>query len=221
MEELVRKKRLLDETQVPHYEQQYDFTCGPASLMMIFKHFDKKFKFNTEIETDIWRESSLTPLPPTTRYGLAFSALKRGYKAEIVTNVKGIEFVSKTPTRLTGRGRAGLMQAFLGLMQAQFEERRKRAFELGLKERKVKAVGVASVIDAIERKGLSIMLTSARFFEDEDWAHWVVITGNDERNVYVNDPGSLANKGRRVFSLKDFARVNGYYGDQVLISIFR
>lgn len=189
--------------------------------MMIFRHFDKRFEFNTEIETDIWRESSLAPLPPTTRYGLAFSALKRGYKVEIVTNVKGIEFVSKTPTRLTGRSRAGIMRSFMSLMQAQYEERKKRALELGLKERKIKRVGIGSVIDTIGRKGLLIMLTSARFFEDEDWAHWVVITGNDASNVYVNDPGSLTNKGRHVFSLKDFEKVNGYYGDQVLISIFR
>lgn len=219
MEELIEKEQMLETMRVPHYEQQYDFTCGPASLMMIFKHFDNKFKFSTQIETDIWRESSLAPLPPTSRYGLAFSALKRGYRAEILTNVIGIEYVNKTPARLTG-DRSGMMQMFLGMMQAQFEERKKRSLELGLKEKKVRNIGVASVIDAIERSGLSIMLTSARFFEDEDWAHWVVVTGHDGSNVYINDPGSMSNKGRRIFPTKDFEKINGYYGDQVLISIF-
>lgn len=210
-------------TQVPHHEQQYEFTCGPASLMMIFKHFDKKFEFTNAMETDIWRESSLAPLPPTSRYGLAYSALKRGYDVEILTNVKGIEYVNKTPPRLTGGRRiSGVFQQFVQMMQAQFDERRRRDLELGLKEKKVKKIKTSDVDEVLVKKGLSIMLTSARFFDDQDWAHWVVVTGHDSKdNFYINDPASNSNKGRRVFSRERFEEINGYYGDQVLISIFR
>lgn len=207
--------------QVPHHEQQYDFTCGPASLMMIFKHFDKKFEFTKAMETDIWRESSLAPLPPTSRYGLAYSALKRGYHVSILTNVRGIEYVSKTPARLTGRRRAGIFEQFLEMMQAQFDERKKRAFELGLNEKKVRKITTPHVVHTLTRKGLSIMLTSARFFDDQDWAHWVVVTGHDgDENFYINDPASKAEKGRRIFPKDKFEEINGYYGDQVLISVF-
>ena len=206
--------------QVPHHEQQYEFTCGPASLMMIFKHFDKKFSFINEVETDIWRESSLAPLPPTSRYGLAFSALKRGYRVEILTNVKGIEYVSKTPASLTGRRTGDFFEGFLDMMKAQFEERKKRAFELGLKERKVKKITIEAIEDVLKRGGLSILLTSARFFDDQDWAHWVVLTGCDDKNIYINDPASVTKKGRRVFSRTKFEKIDNYYGDQVLISIF-
>ena len=206
---------------VPHHEQQYEFTCGPASLMMIFKHFDKKFALTNQAETDIWRESSLAPLPPTSRYGLAFSALKRGYHVEILTNVKDIEYVSKTPASLTGRRTGDFFERFLDMMKAQFEERKKRAFELGLKERIVKKFSSAEAVSVLERKGLSIMLTSARFFDDQDWAHWVVLTGCDSENVYINDPASATKKGYRVFSKAKFEEINNYYGDQVLISIFR
>ena len=65
------------------------------------------------------------------------------------------------------------------------------------------------------------MLTSARFFDDQDWAHWVVLTGCDNENVYINDPASASKKGYRVFSKAKFEKINNYYGDQVLISIFR
>ncbi len=171
-------------------------------------------------ETDIWRESSLAPIPPTSRYGLAFSALKRGYRVENLTNVKGIEYVRKTPRRLTGRGMRDFFEGFMEMMQAQFDERKARAFELGLVEKYPKKISTEQIKDALQRKGLSIMLTSARFFEDQDWAHWVVVTGADENNVYINDPASASNKGRRVFSRKEFEKVNGYYGDQVLISVF-
>jgi predicted double-glycine peptidase len=206
---------------VPHYEQQYEFTCGPASLMMIFKHFDRKFVLNKKIETDLWRESSLAPLPPTSRYGLAFSALKRGHKVEVLTNVAGIEYVSKTPASLTGRRGGEWIQRFMQLMKAQFEERKQRAVDMGLKEKKVRKVTLKHVEDALKRRGLGIMLTSARFFDDEDWAHWVVLVGVDNKNVYINDPSSKSKKGRRVFSRREFESINSYYGDQVLISIFR
>jgi predicted double-glycine peptidase len=207
---------------VPHHEQQYEFTCGPASMMMIFKHFDGKFRLTNEVETDIWRESSLAPLPPTSRYGLAFSALKRGFRVEILTNVKGIEYVTKTPERLTGRRRGGIFETFMDMMREQFEERRKRAIELGLKEKKVRNISTGDVVNVLKRNGLSVMLTSARFFEDEDWAHWVVVTGYDDKeNFYVNDPASNSNKGRRVFSKEKFKDLKGYYGDEVLISVFR
>lgn len=189
--------------------------------MMIFKHFDKKFEFSKAMETDIWRESSLAPLPPTSRYGLAYSALKRGYGVSILSNVRGIEYVSKTPTRLTGPRRAGIFQQFMEVMKEQFEERKKRAFEMGLSEKIVKKLGASDVASGL-KKGLAIMLTSARFFDDQDWAHWVVVTGHDAQdNFYVNDPASKANKGRRVFSREKFDEVNGYYGDQVLITVFK
>lgn len=189
--------------------------------MMIFKHYDKKFEFTKAMETDIWRESSLAPLPPTSRYGLAYSALKRGYGVSILTNVKGIEYVNKTPVRLTGPRRAAIFQQFTEVMKEQFDERKKRAFEMGLSEKIVKKLGISDVVRALEKRGLSIMLTSARFFDDQDWAHWVVVTGNDGDNFYLNDPASRAHKGRRIFSREEFEEVNGYYGDQVLISVFR
>jgi predicted double-glycine peptidase len=214
--------RLLKVTnRVPHYEQQYEFTCGPASLMMVFRHFDKKFKFDKKLETDIWRESSLAPLPPTSRYGLAFSALKRGFRVEILTNVRGIEYINKTPARLTGGRRADFMKMLTGVMEEQFQERKHRATHLGLRENMVKKIKTGQVESTLERGGLSIMLTSARFFEDQDWAHWVVVTGIDGKNAYINDPASSRSKGRRNFSRQEFEEINGYYGDQVLISIFQ
>ncbi len=187
---------------------------------MIFKYFDKSFVLNKKNEIELWRESSLAPLPPTSRYGLTFAALKRGFGVEVLTNISGIEYVNKTPASLTGRRGGEWIKRFLGLMQAQFAERRRRAVELGLKEKKVKKITVKAIEEVLKRKGLSIMLTSARFFDDQDWAHWVVITGCDNENVYINDPASASKKGRRIFSKEAFEEINGYYGDQVLVSVF-
>ena len=188
--------------------------------MMIFKHLDKKFVFSKKTETDLWRESSLAPLPPTSRYGLAFAALKRGFRVAILTNVAGTEYLSKTPAKLTGRRSGKYVDRFMVLMEAQFEERKKRAIELGLKEKRLKKINVRAIEEVLKTRGPSIMLTSAKFFDDQDWPHWVVLTGCDSENFYVNDPGSVSKKGRRVFSKREFEKIDSYYGDQVLISIF-
>jgi len=206
-------------TVVPHYEQQYDFTCGPACLMMVFKHFDEGYVMSRENETDLWRQSALAPLPPTSRYGLALAALRHGLSADILTNVKGIEYISKTPQRLTGRGARDWTKRFYGFAEAQFEERKLRAVGLGLTEKKVAKIKLPDIEGRLKEGALSILLTSARFFEDEDWAHWVVVTGVEGTKVFVNDPASKPAKGHRVFSRDGFEKLNGYYGDQVAIFI--
>ena len=170
-------------------------------------------------ETDIWRESSLAPLPPTTRYGLAFASLKRGYLVEILSNVKGLEL--KPNPRLMGEAGIQTFARFQTMIDAQFEERKERALEMGLKERIVDGIRPEDLLEILQSGGIPIILTSAAHFDDEDWAHWVVVTWIEKENVYVNDPGSTLSKGRRTFSREKFGEVNGYYGNQVLVAIFQ
>ncbi len=44
---------------IPFYRQHYDFTCGPASLMMAMKYLDKEVRLGKELELDLWREGTL------------------------------------------------------------------------------------------------------------------------------------------------------------------
>ena len=112
---------------VPHHEQQYKFTCRAGIPDDDFQTFWQEIC--TYQSSGNWHLEGkpLAPLPPTSRYGLAFSALKRGYHVEILTNVKDIEYVSKTPASLTGRRTGDFFERFLDMMKAQFEERKKEA----------------------------------------------------------------------------------------------
>ena len=209
---------LVETSSFPHYYQQLDNTCGPACLLMIFKHFDQRFEMSKRNEIDIWRESSLAPLPPTSRYGLAFAALKRGHPVEILSNVEGVE-INQNPA-LLGEQVVQALSRFQALAATQFEERKERALELGLEERIVEKIEFEAVHDVVSRGGVPIMLTSARHFDDDDWIHWVVVTGANSQNILINDPGSVLEKGRRIFQRREFDSINGYYGHQVLVSIF-
>ena len=44
---------------IPFYRQHYDFTCGPASLMMAMKYLDNDVCLGKELELDLWREGTL------------------------------------------------------------------------------------------------------------------------------------------------------------------
>jgi len=80
---------------IPFYRQHYDFTCGPASLMMAMKYLDNDLHLEKGLEIDIWRDANLVTLPGTSRYGLAYSAVVRGFSARVTSNTGGIDFVDR------------------------------------------------------------------------------------------------------------------------------
>ncbi len=80
---------------VPFYRQHYDFTCGPASLMMVMKYFDNNLHLSKDLETDIWREDNMVEVYGTSRYGLAYSAAVRGFYASVTSNTDRIDFVDR------------------------------------------------------------------------------------------------------------------------------
>jgi len=47
---------------IPFYRQHYDFTCGPASLMMAMKYFDYNLHVVKDVEIDVWREGNMVEL---------------------------------------------------------------------------------------------------------------------------------------------------------------
>lgn len=80
---------------IPFYRQHYDFTCGPASLMMAMKYLDDDVHLGKDLEIDLWREGTLVPVYGTGRYGLAYSAAIRGFSAQVTSNTGGIDFVDR------------------------------------------------------------------------------------------------------------------------------
>lgn len=195
---------------VPFYRQHYDFTCGPASLMMAMKYFDQKIALSKELEMDIWGEATLVESYGTSRYGLACSASKRGFLPSIITNVRGIEWISKLSPPLNGLDH--------GMLKFFFEEQRRRCLKLGVPEMK------GSITIDLIRKWLSngavpLLLSNTAFFSKENLPHWMVITRIDQRYVYLNNPLGKG-KGRKVMvRIHEFPTFNGYKGDECVIEV--
>ncbi len=54
-----RRLRDLRATEVPFRYQSFDFTCGPACLLMSMRHFDPSLEATREREVDLWKKANL------------------------------------------------------------------------------------------------------------------------------------------------------------------
>ena len=194
---------------VPFYRQHYDFTCGPASLMMAMKYFDNNLRLSKDLETDIWREGNMVEVYGTSRYGLAYSAAVRGFYARVTSNTDRIDFVDRLIPPVENLN--------MQMIKIHFDERKNRCKKLGVKERR-HAITEKLIFDSLLSGHVPLMVTNALFCESENLPHWVVVTGLDERYVYFNNPLDLSPRKRKL-ALSEFHKFIGYRGDQSIVEI--
>ncbi len=167
---------------VPHYAQTTDFTCGPSSLIMSMAALDSRVKRNRALELQLWREANTIFMGPSGGHGgcgalgLALAAHRRGFKAEVHLNHKGV--------LLAYRAKSKERVAVMRVLQDKDLAEAKAA---GIP---VRHDGIS--LDEIEsklREGfMPIVLNSMRYLHQDPTAHWFVVTGIDDKSVYVNDP---------------------------------
>lgn len=170
----------LDMVRVPFYEQTLDFTCGPASIMMAMKAFQPDLVLNRKMELRIWRESTTIFMTSghggCGPYGLALSAYHRGFDVEVYVNDEGAMFL--------GTVRDLDKKEVMRLSQEDFLEELQQLpirFHYG-------ALTVAEIQQKFEEGGIPIVLISSYRIYHERFPHWVVVTGFDEKYIYVHDP---------------------------------
>ena len=196
---------------VPFYKQHYDFTCGPASLMMAIKYFDNNLNLGKDLEIDIWREGNLVEVYGTSRYGLAYSAAIRGLNARVTSNTDEIDFVDRFIPPLKDLN--------MQVLKLHFNERRHRCRKLGVNDRQL-AITENIIYDALLSGHIPLVVTNALFCEKENLPHWVVITGIDNRFVYINNPLDT-NSRKRKLALSALQKVIGYVGEQSMVEVWK
>lgn len=179
-EKKIRKNDKAFKIKVPYYEQQTKFTCGPASLLMAMKAFDKNLKSNIENELQIWREATTIFMTSghggCGPHGLALSAKKRGFAVELYLNSKASLFVQGV--------RDPQKKIIIETVQKQFEK--------DLKKTDVKIFydkySFNSLKEILESGGIPLVLISAYRLTETKAPHWIVITGIEEDFIYFHDP---------------------------------
>ena len=194
---------------VPYYPQSLYFTCGPAAVLMAMHALDSKIKMDQTAELRLWRESTTIFMTAghggCSPYGLALAAHRRGFKIDLFVSSRGTLFVDSV--------RSESKKEVVRLVQQDFvAELRSTPVKLTYHP-----LSLAAMREAFDDGGIPIVLVSIWRLTREKQPHWVVVTGFDDRFVYVHDP-NVDEEGNETpmdrmqipIPLKDFARMARY-----------
>lgn len=179
-EKRIRTLKKQPRLNVPYYQQGTDFTCGPSCLMMAMKTFNNKFEMSLSNELQIWREA--TTIFMTSGHGgcgpqgLALSAWRRGYKAEL--------YLSHTNALFLDTVRSLDKKNVIELVHKDFEKKIQVTNIKTIKKR----LALADLKEILRRGGIPIVLISTYHFDHNRIPHWVVVTAYDDHFIYIHDP---------------------------------
>lgn len=164
----------------PYYAQSTPFTCGPAALMMALNHLDPAQPMTRAQEIQLWREATTvymtTGLGGTSPLGLALSAHRRGFEAEVWASHLEPPFVDSV--RVEHK-----RQVMIEVHNQFMEEAQARG--VGLHQR----VLMANQVAELRQAGWQILVLISTWRLNRNKApHWVWWVGEDDHHAYLNDP---------------------------------
>lgn len=157
---------------VPYYQQTHTATCGPACLMMVMKYWDPAVEFSRKFELQLWKKSySLFLFGGTFQFGLADAATMNGFKSEIHQKQRFSEGYPTCPQ--VARLIEHMISSKTRLLNVPVMYGQEN---------------IAVIHNALKRSIPPIVFINLQPILGENVFHWIVVTGVDEQNVYVNDP---------------------------------
>jgi hypothetical protein len=196
---------------VPHYRQRFDFSCGPACLMIAMKFFDNRMKLNRELELDIWREAHLIEIWGTSRYGLALSAHRRGFPTRIVSNADDMGYAGTIKNSEYKIDKKWLRHFFEDL---------KRKCSKAKIEEKIIDFDVDEIRKVLDDGAIPIILVSAEFLSDEKIPHWIVVKGYDKKHFYIDNPLDTVKNMKEKIPAETIRRFLGFRGKKSIVAVY-
>lgn len=198
-----------DMARVPYYRQQQEFTCGPASLMMAMNALNPAIIPTPKLELRLWREATTIFMTAghggCSPYGMALAAYQRGFSVEV--------YVASNEVFLVDSVRSQSKKEVMRLVQEEvLEELEELPVPIAYR-----VLRVAELREKIEAGGIPVVLISSYRIYRKKSPHWVVVTGCDERYIYIHDPYVDEEKEETVADClnmpilhKDFERMSRY-----------
>ncbi len=165
---------------IPWFPQSTAFTCGPASLMMALSALDRRYKSGHGEEIQIWREA--TTIFMTSGHGgchplgLALAAERRGFHAEVIVNQVG-------PLFLEGVRDANKKRVMTLVHEGFLAEAGRRGVAIAYR-----SLDQEELIDVFNGGAAVLVLISTYRLDRKKAPHWVVLSGSDERCLFLQDP---------------------------------
>lgn len=177
--------------------------------MMAMKYFDCSVLLSSSLEIDVWRESNLVEDWACCGRGLAYSAAKRGFRAEMVASVDDIPFRERILSISPNASR--------DVLEFFFRDMKKRALGMNVPEIN-KDVTLEEVRRSISRNAVPILLINAKALHDEDVPPWIGVRGWNQDGFLIHDP-LWAVPSENAIAPPTFEGMMGYGGGQVLVNI--
>lgn len=196
-------------TKVPYYRQTLEFTCGPACLMMAMAVLNNAVEFSRHLELRLWREA--TSIFMTSGhggcgpFGLALAAFHREFNVEV--------YASQSDELFVGSVRSEEKKEVIKLVNEDFlQEIKKHRLPIHYKP-----LAPRDLEEKLLAGGVPIVLISSYRIYREKLPHWVVVTGMDDRFIYVHEPYVDEETGKSItdcvnlpIARKDFERMARY-----------
>ena len=180
MEKSLARHLKPDIARVPYYRQTTEFTCGPAAIMMAMGALDPAVSLDRRLEFRLWREATTIFMTSghggCGPFGMALAAHHRGFGVKLWVNDRDALFLDSV--------RSEEKKEVIRLVHEDFSEEIEQA---GI-EVEYRAVTLEELKAEFEAGAIPVVLISSWRIYGERFPHWVVVTGFDERFVYVHDP---------------------------------
>ncbi|WP_353859537.1 ribosomal protein S18-alanine N-acetyltransferase [Azospirillum formosense] len=166
---------------VPYYQQTLDFTCGPSALMMAMKALKPaEIELGRKLEIRLWRESTTVFMTSghggCGPFGLALAAARRGFAVDIHIKDNATPFLDSVRSDEKKEVMRIVHEDFLDELEGSGATVRHNT------------LSAQDMADAVAGGAIPIVLISSYRIYHEKFPHWVVVTGADERFLYVHDP---------------------------------
>ena len=165
---------------VPFLPQTVEFTCGPAALMMAMKALKPALPVDRALELRLWRESTTIYMTAghggCGPYGLALAAWERGFDVEVRVTDTGALFVDSVRNKKK--------REIIRVVEKDFRD---QAAAAGVPV-KNRGLLVRDFVEDLEKGAVPLVLISSYHLYGQKAPHWVVLTGFDDRFLYMHDP---------------------------------
>jgi hypothetical protein len=198
---------------IPYYAQRAEFTCGPACVLMVMKHFNPKLKLNRQLEFEIWRQCNMIGIRGADPYGLSVPLVDAGFEVRLVTQRSKAIDLEQWRKRL--RNRFSKEEIELSLFGMKDNQRRALGRNLEVEYRRPV---VADIIRGIHENYVAIALVHMGVVHRLNIPHWVVITEADRERVVFNDPYPPKGKRGLVLSHQRFQKILDDIGTKIGMS---
>lgn len=163
-----------------YYPQSTDFTCGSAAVMMALYFLKAGIELSQQTELQIWRESTTIFMTSghggCGPHGLALAAHRRGCEVEVWVSQKDPLFLESV--------RSEHKKQVISLVQKSFEEE--------IEQTDITMHYAVPDIDTLKQRidegSVPLALISSYRLASSKAPHWVVISGYDDRFIYIHDP---------------------------------